>query len=121
MRVTLLGYKTTGRGSTVTVQPYNWWLDVINDLEKNHKCPIIGIDTCMVEQFEKQLKDQKVPDYLITNKEGKFSCYIDAVDYRMGPSSYCEDNQFTKLDYTKGFNPKQKNITDQIVDQYLQY
>lgn len=39
-----------------------------------------------------------VPEWCMTRKEGAFSCYIDAVEKRIGPSSYCKDGQMRSID-----------------------
>lgn len=86
--LTLLGFKEQHRGATYKKQDYSNWLDIIKDLreKKNLYCKI-GIDTAMATQFVDLLKDN-FPNWLYHSEEGNFSCYIDAVDKKMGPSSY---------------------------------
>lgn len=88
--VTLLGYKTTGRGSDFKpkLKPDEAFEEVKKYLTKNRWLRL-GIDTVLVQQWKKQLS-KYVPDSLYTLEEGKFSMYIDAVAGTAGPSSFCD-------------------------------
>lgn len=48
----------------------------------------LSIDTALNDRHPDIAKALGAPDALITSPEGKFSCYIDAVDNLMGASSY---------------------------------
>ncbi len=92
--VTLLDYKTTGRGSEFKPISYNWWLDAVKE---NRTYCSIGIDTPLAKRFEKELKEAGVNSIFYHMEEGKFSCYIDAVTSQMAPSSFCEVKDYTLL------------------------
>ena len=87
--VTLLGYKTNGRGSAFSPKNNGKWLEHIAELKKSWSCPTIGIDTKLAQDCEQELKASGISDKLYHTEEGKFSAYIDAVNGLMGPSSYC--------------------------------
>tara|TARA_Y100000034_G_C6890471_1_gene409525 strand:- start:605 stop:2128 length:1524 start_codon:yes stop_codon:yes gene_type:complete len=97
--VTLLGYKTVGRGEDVRQADYGWWLGCIRRLQDATTCPPIGIDTVMVQQFEEQLEQAGIPGIMYQKEEGMFSCYIDAVENKIGPSSFCEQDDM--VDFTR--------------------
>lgn len=90
LRVTLLGYKTDGRGSEFKPKPYDDWLTVLSDVAKKYGLHV-GIDTALATQFEQELKDADVPSWCYEIQEGKFSMYIDAVTKTMARSSYGQD------------------------------
>lgn len=88
LSVTLLGYKTAGRGSEVQPQPYGWWLSVARKLAEKKELPRLGIDTPLAADFVPQLRAAGVPDYLYYTQEGRHSMYFDAVAGTFGASSY---------------------------------
>jgi hypothetical protein len=88
-KVTLLGWKTTGRGSSVKPKAYSDWLQIIQRLEQEQRCPQIGIDTVVAQEFEKEIKAAGIPDYLFYTQDGKFSFYVDGVNQEYGESSFC--------------------------------
>lgn len=97
VRVTLLGFKETGRGAKFKEIAINrnydkfdesQFINVIKKLSEIHSCPIIAIDTTLANRFEEQLKNADIPDYLYHIQEGKYSAYIDGVARKFGPSSY---------------------------------
>lgn len=97
-RITLLGYKTTGRGSKYKPEDYSNWLDVVLKFkEKNPYFRDICIDTALAKQYEKQLLDKGIPKETFHVQEGKFSMYVDAVTRKCGPSSYCDESEMVKL------------------------
>ena len=92
LRVTLLGYKTTGRGSSYKPHKYDGWLDMIVKLRDEEKVYVnLGIDTALAKESQAALKKAKIHHKLYATDEGMFSMYIDAVEMKMGPSSYVED------------------------------
>jgi len=112
--MTILGYKPVGRGKDIKTRYFEnrtWWIDQI--MEKKHYSPI-GIDTVLANEFEKELKEAKVDPLLYELKEGKFSCYIDAVKMKIGPSSFCSEDQMQQLDPHKKF-------TEQIVEAFSKF
>jgi len=93
VRLTLLGYKTTGRGASalrvldgVQARQTETWIDVVRGAVE---WPRIGIDTTLAAQSEARLRDAGVSAHFYTTKEGDFSCYVDAVAGTIAPSSYC--------------------------------
>lgn len=93
--VTLLGFKSQHRGKTFKPAPYDAreCLDALIGLNLSH----VGIDTALAVEFEAELKAREVPSWMYSTKEGKFSMYIDLVEGKMGPSSYCDDSQYVPL------------------------
>lgn len=80
IRLTLLGFKRVGRGTTFA--PYN------NDNWLNMCKGTVGIDTVLAKEYESRLKQKGISDVLYDTEDGKFSMYIDAVKGLIGPSSY---------------------------------
>ncbi len=110
IKVTLLGFKETGRGAKfkeIAVKRMydkfneDKWLDVIKKLSEKGECPTIGIDTTLASKYKNNLKEIDLPNWLFHVEEGKYSAYIDAVDNKFGPSSYHLDKliDFGKYDY----------------------
>lgn len=84
-RVTLLGYKTVGRGDEVYHVEYDWWISLVHLLIASDQCPKFSIDTPLAEQYEHQLP---VDHKLFHTREGFISAYIDAVAMKIGASSF---------------------------------
>lgn len=83
-RLTLLGYKTTGRGNSLTPYEVNW-AAVLKDLEMYQ----VSIDTALAQRSQRMLQGVDPRSYF--TQEGKHSCYIDAVAGMVGPSSYAPE------------------------------
>lgn len=98
--VTLLGFKGRGRGEKYKPADYAWWLDSVLELRKGRSCPRLGIDTLLAAEFEAELSKAGVPRFLYSVQEGTHSLYIDAVEGRIGPSSYCPDDQMQTSNLT---------------------
>lgn len=99
LSVTLLGYKRHGFGLDYVHEPYHWWLDVVKaEGENRHWGAKISVDTVMAKEYEQQILAANVPEWLFTTEEGKFSCYIDAVNGTMGPSSFCHPEAMVSID-----------------------
>lgn len=84
-RVTLLGYKTNGRGKDVVPFPYEWWVDEVSALVASGMCPSLSIDTPLAGEWAGRMPVDKA---LYHTEEGKFSMYIDAVALTYGASSF---------------------------------
>lgn len=84
-RVTLLGYKTVGRGDEVSHTTYDWWIRSVGLLQALNSCPTFSIDTPLAEQYADRLPVDK---RLFHTREGFVSAYIDAVAMKMGASSF---------------------------------
>jgi hypothetical protein len=98
--VTLLGYKEVGRGANKKsfgnqryMPDYGKLIKVVLD---NH-CRV-SIDTLLAERMERQLDEAAVSKLLRIGGEGKFSCYIDAVERTIAPSSYCSPSEVRAFD-----------------------
>jgi len=89
-RVTLLGFKGTGRAKDIIPNKIDW-IKSIQTLIKERDCPVIAIDTVLAKEYEKELKKIKIPSHLYETKDGTFSMYIDMVEKKCGPSSYEPD------------------------------
>lgn len=99
-RVTLLGYKTTGRGAAFSGRirrPAGFWLKKT----RSHCAWMpVAIDTVLAASSEKALRKAQVPGWSYHTLEGKFSAYVDAVTGRMGPSSFA--TELDELDLSAG-------------------
>lgn len=93
VKLTLLGYKTTGRGAEHGERPDPWVPVITSRLASNESISTLGIDTCLASKHEAELKSLGVPRWCYETKEGQFSRYIDAVTRRIGPSSYCDPSE----------------------------
>lgn len=115
-KVTLLGFKTTGRGSEFLKNKkidHSGWIKEVKELVNQRQCPSIGIDTCLIQLCEEELKKNKIPKYVYTVYEGKFSCYIDAVNLTMGPSSFCQPEEMKPLDMG--------NLSEEFKENYQEF
>jgi organic radical activating enzyme len=92
--ITLLGFKENGRGKDFNKIDYSWLgQDLIDRYEDKYKARNIGVDTVIAKQFDKEFIAGNIDKRLYDTKEGKFSCYIDAIDMKIGPSSFCQDDE----------------------------
>jgi len=107
--VTLLGYKTTGRGLMYQPEVFDW-VKVVSELVKTDHIRV-GIDTVLAETGYDALKAAGVPDWCVTRQEGKFSAYIDAVESKMGPSSFCKKGEYSKVSLTSGYTDLADSIS----------
>ena len=107
IQLTLLGFKTTGRGKEYDEKTWlTQTLDTIKRTVKENKCPRLALDTLAAAQLIPHLKELKIPHWLYHTREGQFSCYIDAVTLKMGPSSYCEEEEYQKIRFFEDSNAK---------------
>ncbi len=79
VETTLLGWKTTGRGSEVQPHPVDWKAAC-----KEAAVYRMSIDTALARSSD--MSDIDPETYHTT--EGSVSCYVDAVERKIGPSSY---------------------------------
>lgn len=88
-RVLLLGFKHTGRGKNFKVLQNN----IIEILEHAKNSNIaLSVDTSVVGKYRKELEAFGIPEVLMTENEGTFSMYIDAVENSIAKSSYHKTN-----------------------------
>ncbi len=95
----LLGYKETGRGADFNRKTVS--RDKVREIlkaarkqtEKTSEWGFItnfhlSVDTAFLDLWGDVLDELNIPRTLRTSPEGKFSCYVDAVEDTVGPSSY---------------------------------
>lgn len=82
--VTLLGFKTTGRGEAFKQKVYDW-----KALVRKAGLRRVGIDTVLAATLD---VTDKVDSVFYHKHEGAWSMYVDAVERKAGPSSYCDEN-----------------------------
>lgn len=105
-RVTLLGYKDFGlaRG----VKPFEFgasWIDIVKRAGLNS----LGIDSILANRWRDELTKRGVQDYLLVGGEGESSCYINALEQVLQPSSFSEhkiklDDNLTSESFLKHFS-----------------
>lgn len=111
--LTLLGYKETGRGNQY-IERENNSIEIFNLIKKLKYKPNISIDTALAKEWEPLLKESKIPRQMYHLEEGKFSCYIDAVNKKIGPSSYCNEKEYKYLSKDWGWD-------NEILEAYSQF
>ncbi len=97
VRITLLGFKENGKGSSFKKIDYSNWLKIIKDLQNKEFHNEICIDTAMSSEYEDEMKKLGIPAWTFHTQEGRFSAYIDAVNGKFGPSSYCSPKEMISL------------------------
>lgn len=97
MGITLLGYKTTGRGCEFKPIAHNWWLEIVDEVADFDYGLRLGIDTVIAQEYEQELIISNISEVLYSKSEGKFSCYIDGVTEEIAPSSFADKTEFKKL------------------------
>lgn len=116
MRLTLLGYKTNGRGSKVKPKDYSGWVGVLKKVYEESTYGLsIGIDTALAQEYQGQLEAAGVPGWCYEVREGAFSMYIDAVTKKTARSSYGEALAMRAIK-NKGFN-----VADEIAEHFAGY
>ena len=111
----LLGYKNTGRGvsykdKTVSADDVREILIKAKNLtetkdEWGYTTDFhLSVDTAFLDHWSDILDELKISELLRTSPEGKFSCYLNAVDDTIGPSSYAgEGAMLPRTDIKKQF------------------
>lgn len=95
LSVLFLGYKSLGRGETIT--PYTLTDNDFEELFKNQ--PILGIDTLFAQRYDELLKKYYYMEKTTTYNEGEYSMYIDAVENIAYKSSYDHGKAYPIEDY----------------------
>lgn len=87
VRVTLLGYKTAGRGKrhADSLVP-SGWLDLITSKDADRW--LFSVDTALVRQYMAEIESLDVEPISYHSTEGAWSCYVDAPAGKIAPSSY---------------------------------
>jgi hypothetical protein len=91
--VLMLGYKTVGFGSSF--QPFEFSNGQVRELIKASKK--LSVDTAFVDRYSEAMFECGINPILTASPEGKFSCYVDAVEQKMAPSSYVEKQTMVPL------------------------
>jgi len=92
-KITLLGYKDFGFGEKYA--PKNRfedssWIDTVKKYSKDKNMDF-GIDSVLVSKWKKELIEKGVNPLALVGEEGKFSCYVDAVNMTIHKSSFSKE------------------------------
>jgi len=119
IRVTLLGYKTNGRGDQFEPKDYSDWAEVFKKVHDAQRWGLkVGIDTALAAEYQGQLADLGVPKWCYEIKEGKFSMYIDAVAKKSAKSSYGPSLTMRPL---KGHRAYSDDLMNEITQHFAAY
>ena len=94
----MLGFKTVGRGGAfqlaqpALVREYIHERKFFEHWRKLYRW--VGIDSLLAHDWEDWLVGANVDPRLYDTREGAFSCYEDAVECKIGPSSFCRPEEF---------------------------
>lgn len=87
LRVSLLGYKTSGRGKpSFNIHDELYWLRLV----KEGKAPTLSIDTVMASKCEAELEGLRISKSLYETTDGHRTIYYDAVNNTLNSSSYSD-------------------------------
>ena len=115
--ILLLGYKNIGRGSSFKPIEYTEeQMKILGNAMSNYYGSI-SVDTTFAAKYENFIKSLDVSDKLYDLEEGKFSCYIDAVSGKMGPSSYCSEDKM--VDLPKCMTPDGSRYIGNTIQEFL--
>jgi len=117
IRVTLLGYKSVGKGSNFKPEDYKGWLQECLKLQEKNELPRISIDTLLAKDYRKQLEEADIPSWLFSVKEGQYSMYMDLVDLKMGPSSYDNGKNMVEIPHHINDWDKRAYIDDKNIEE----
>lgn len=92
LRLTLLGFKEVGFGETYPKIEYLSWIEEFMFDKK--KRVNISIDSALMAEIEPILAKNNVDPKLYTDKEGHFSCYIDACTKTLHKDSYSRTESY---------------------------
>lgn len=97
--LTMLGFKDQEAGVSYRKVNYDFWVDVIKKYSPYTRNNLIGCDTKFISLHEPQLRELMGAnaDKYLSKKEGEYSCYIDAVENTISPSSFCGRNLYLVL------------------------
>jgi hypothetical protein len=117
LRLTLLGYKRSGRGGDFeadsTLAPASAWIDVV----KRHKDLRVAVDSTLAESCQGDLAARDVPEWMYHTSEGSFSMYVDAVTRKASASSYVEPDLMEPLD----LDAPVEALTQEILEKFKRY
>lgn len=87
VNLTILGYKDFGFGKSAPAEDIpDEWIDYVKKKEIR-----VGADSILINKYREKLIAAGVKDYYLVGKEGQSSCYIDAVNQVVKPSSFTEE------------------------------
>jgi organic radical activating enzyme len=87
--ITFVGFKNKGRGTNFTVyEPYYKWYDILKQYSKEPYYLNFGVDSVLVHKYKSELEHAGVHSKYLVSSEGKTTCYIDAVNKIVAPSSF---------------------------------
>lgn len=100
-KLTLLGYKTNGRGEIALIEPEALatlqaaeagWMNAVTSAAQrlNKRWASIGVDTALAAKFQKELENMGNSSIFVRDKEGAQSGYVDGVAMTISPSSYSD-------------------------------
>jgi MoaA/NifB/PqqE/SkfB family radical SAM enzyme len=90
--LTFLGYKDFGFGQKSKEQPFpENWVEIIKEKFKNTGISI-GVDSIIVRKHQEQILKNGVKQHFLVGVEGKQTCYIDAVNMKIQPSSFTTES-----------------------------
>lgn len=108
-QITILGYKETGRGGEFEKKDSSWMVEFLKDpyeyATPGYKSLRWAVDTSFVQNHPDLFNGEYYPCQVFHKDEGKFSCYIDAVEGKLYKSSYELDNgvSYNKDTFIKEF------------------
>jgi hypothetical protein len=114
--VTLLGYKSFGRGLKMLDEKPIHTVDmkeIIKCADKNWI--YLGLDTRAVQNYSKALTEAGINELLMTSKEGVFSMYVDAVKSIIAQDSYSNQT----IPYTVGYHDKDR--LDDVIKKHFPF
>lgn len=111
LQPTILGYKNYGFGINYKPEPYkDWFVQWMKNVNERGDISV-SVDTLVIQEFKEELNDIGISPLLYTDKDGAFSCYIDAVQMTMAACSYTDEKYpFDKDEYDFDLAEKIKNI-----------
>jgi hypothetical protein len=121
INVTLLGYKSVGFGANFRPKDYGWWLNEVKEASKNRRYGAkVSIDTVLASEHEEQILAADVPKWMFSTKEGAFSCYIDMVGKKIGPSSFCKPEEMVAID-GRGELTRREGYYERVLDVFSRF
>lgn len=100
--ILLLGYKDVGFGfdyRTNTTEGMDMAIKLTLDrAQKKGYGVSLSVDTAFVDQYPELIDLLGINRILTSSPEGKFSMYWDAVENKIGPSSYCDPGKMVTLE-----------------------
>jgi len=84
--ISIVGYKNTGRGNSFTPHVYDKeWVKLIKSSRL-----FVSVDSVIVKDWKQELLNSDVNEIVLTGSEGEQTCFIDAVNQKICPSSFSD-------------------------------